>query len=382
LLVPVRGGTSWLVTRPSPPLDRFAAWPAWPARLLLAALALLLAASALVPIAALKQEAAPRGIIENAAAPMADSEGRPRDHDLAVYDAVIARMQAGEGYYDVVLEEHRKVGFPVRPGFAVRLPTLAWLAATLGDSGLTAAAFVLFVAVVWAWWRRLSSEPGLEPHRAVGIALIVFGAVLGLNRYFFVLHELWAGMLLALALALYRPGQRWGWTLALAALALAIREHVLPFVLLAGAMALWWRNWREAAAWLLLAALFLVALIQHHQQIALGVLPGDLPSAPWLVLRGLSGWLSNVVLSSNLRFLPHWLAGPLVALMVLGWSAWATRLGTFATLLFLGYGLAFMIAGRPDNYYWGAVIAPPMFLGLAFAVPGFKSLWQAARLGS
>ena len=44
--------------------------------------------------------------------------------------------------------------------------------------------------------------------------------------------------------------------------------------------------------------------------------------------------------------------------------------------------LAFTIAGRPDNYYWGAVIAPPMFLGLVFAVPGFKSLWQAARLGS
>jgi hypothetical protein len=372
-------GTSQRVTAPVPPLDRFTDWPAWLARLALVVLAMLLVASAMVPIAALKQESAPRGIIENAARPVGD-EGRPRDRDLAVYDAVIARLQGGERYYAVVLEEHRKAAFPVRPGFAVRLPTLAWIAAVLGNTGMTAAAFVLFAAVVWAWWRRLGGELGLRRHLLFGTALILFGAVLGLNRYFFVLHELWSGMLLALALALYRPGERWGATLGLVALALAIREHVLPFVLLAAALALWWRHWREALAWGGLAALFVALLALHHQQVAQGVLPGDPPSYPWLVLRGLSGWLSNIVLSSNLRFLPHWLAGPLVILMVLGWSVWRSRLGTFATLLFLGYGLAFMIAGRPDNYYWGAVIAPSMFLGLAFVVPALRGLRQAARI--
>lgn len=354
-------------------LDRFAGWPAWLARALLAALALLLIASAIVPIEALKQEVAPRGLVGAA------EVERPRDKDLAVYDAVIARLQRGEGYYDVVIEEHRKAAFPVKPGFAVRLPTLAWLAALLGDTGLTLAAIALLGGVVWAWWRRLQAEPGLQSQVAVGTALILFGAVLGLNRYFFVLHELWAGMLLALALALYRPGERWGATFALAALALAIREHVLPFVLLAGALALWWRNWREAAAWALLAGLFIAALMLHHHLVAVRTLPSDQPSMPWLVLRGLSGWLSNVVLSSNLRFLPHWLAGPLVVLMTFGWAAWRSRLGTFGALLFLGYGAAFMIAGRPDNYYWGAVVAPPMFLGLAFAAPGLRSLWRAAR---
>lgn len=358
---------------PAAPLDRFSEWPAWLARLLLVALALLLVASAVVPISALKQDIAPRGLV--GAAPVE----RPRDRDLAVYDAVIARLRQGEPYYDVVMEEHRKAGFPVKPGFAVRLPTLAWLATALGDTGLTLAAFALFAAVVWAWWRRLAAEPGLAGQVAFGTALILCGAVLGLNRYFFVLHELWAGMLLALALALYRPGERWVWPLALAALALAIREQVLPFVLLAGALALWWRNWREAAAWGLLAALFVAALLLHHHLVALRTLASDQPSAPWLVLRGLSGWLSNIVLSSNLRFLPHWLAGPLVVAMTFGWIAWRSRLGTFGALLFLGYGLAFMIAGRPDNYYWGAVVAPPMFLGLAFVAPGLRSLWQAAR---
>lgn len=52
--------------------------------------------------------------------------------------------------------------------------------------------------------------------------------------------------------------------------------------------------------------------------------------------------------------------------IVLGWCGWRSPAGAFGSLLFLGYGVAFMIGGRADNFYWGAVIAPPMFIGLAF----------------
>lgn len=360
--------------------NRFAAWGATPARLLLLALALLIAASALVPIKAAHQVVATRGLIEAITDGARAGEARPRDADLQVYDAVIARLGKGENYYALVAEEHRKAGYPVRPGFAVRLPTLAYISAWLGETGLTVAAFGLLAAVVWAWWARLGVEPGLKRYQALGTALIFLGASLGLNRYYFALHELWAGMLLALAMALHRPGQKWGAALAVAALALAIREHVLPFVLLMGALALWRRHWAEAAAWGALVAAFLAGLALHHHYVALQVLPTDRPSPPWLVLRGLSGFLSNVVLSGNLRFLPHWLAGPLVMLMIFGWAAWQHPSGAFATLLFLGYGLAFMIAGRPDNFYWGMVITPPMYLGLAFVPAGLIALWQAARL--
>jgi hypothetical protein len=76
--------------------------------------------------------------------------------------------------------------------------------------------------------------------------------------------------------------------------------------------------------------------------------------------------------------LPHWLAGPLVMLMVFGWASWRSAAGSFATLLYLGYGLAFMIASRGDNYYWGFIVAPAMFIGLAFVPTGLKSLWRAA----
>ena len=99
-----------------------------------------------------------------------------------------------------------------------------------------------------------------------------------------------------------------------------------------------------------------------------------------MALRGLSGWLSNVVLSSNLRFLPHWLAGPVVLLSILGWAGWKRELGAFATLLYLGYGLTFMIVGRPDNFYWGAIVAPALFAGLAFTPRALGSLWRAASV--
>jgi hypothetical protein len=129
----------------------------------------------------------------------------------------------------------------------------------------------------------------------------------------------------------------------------------------------------------MLALVFLATLSVHLHLIEAQVLPSDPPSSSWLVMRGLSGWLSNVVLSSNIRSLPHWLAGPMVVLMVFGWAAWRTAAGSFATLLFLGYGLFFMIAGRGDNFYWGAMIAPAMFLGLAFVPDGFRALWRSAR---
>jgi hypothetical protein len=372
-LGPPPGAAAW---------DRFAHWPPLRARLALLALLLMLIASALVPIEAGKPVAT-AGFIDNITGAKTDLPERPRDEDLALYDRVIERIHHGENYYDFIAAEHRKANYPVTPGFAVRLPTLAYLDAWLGDTGQTLCAIALMLAVLVAWWRRLGPQPDGEPggdsHRALTIALLFVGVSLGLNRYYFVLHELWAGMLLALSFGLHRPGRRWAGALAVAALALAIREHALPYVLLMAAMAFWRRDWKEGAAWGALALAFLAALAVHLQIVAAQVLPSDRSSDSWLAMRGLSGWLSTVVLSSNLRFLPHWLAGPAVVLMVTGWAGWRSPAGLFGTFLFLGYGLAFMIAGRPDNFYWGAMIAPAMFIGLTFAPQAVRSLARAAQ---
>jgi len=365
-----------LTSLAAPDWDRFAHWRAWPARLALLALLVLLVAAAVAPIHAGKSTVKTQGFVENVAG--AKAPERKRDDDLALYDVAIERIRKGENYYDFILTEHRQAQYPVTPGLAVRLPTLAYLDAWLGDAGQIVAALALLAATMLVWWRRLGEEPGWRQKRILAMAFLFVGTSLGLNRYLFTLHELWSGMLLVLSFGLHRPGRKWVGALAAAALAVAIREHALPFILLMGAMAFWRRDWKEGAAWSALALVFLAFLYWHLSIVAAQVLPSDRPSAPWITFRGLSGWLSNVVLSSNLRYLPHWLAGPALILMVFGWTGWKSAAGTFGALLYLGYGLAFMIAGRPDNYYWGAMVAPAMFLGLAFMPQALSSLTRAA----
>ena len=126
------------------------------------------------------------------------------------------------------------------------------------------------------------------------------------------------------------------------------------------------------------ASRFVVAMAVHLNLVAAMVRPDDPASASWLTLRGLNGWLSLVVLSSNLRWLPSVVAGPLVLLAVLGWSGWRSAAGAFGTLLYLGYGAAFMVAGRPDNFYWGMMVAPALLIGLAFAPMALRGLAGAA----
>ncbi|MEY2944059.1 MAG: hypothetical protein RLY97_2073, partial [Pseudomonadota bacterium] len=192
-----------------PKWDRFAHYPRGRALWLLIAMLSMLIASAFVPLTVGKGEvASPPPLSVGSDADVAKAKARPRDDDLKLYDTAIARIAKGENYYDFIVSEHRKAAYPVRPGIAVRLPTLAYLDAWMGVNGdasapvAMAAAVALMLAVIAAWWRRLGDEACSERQRLFGTVLMFLGASLGLNRYYFVLHELWAGMLLALAMGL------------------------------------------------------------------------------------------------------------------------------------------------------------------------------------
>lgn len=369
----------------------FSLWPAWLARLALVALVALVVAAAIAPVGRpgsdpdARHETFGDALTQSANATVDKSTGD--DEDIALYKAAVRRIRAGENYYAFIVSEQRARDYPVNPGIAVRLPTLAYLDAWLGSMGQIVAAMLLMVGVIWAWWRKFSESPELKRLRRMATAMVFVGASLGLNRYYFVLHELWAGMLVALSFGLHRigtrgQGGRWIAAWLAAALALAIREHTLPYVLLMGATALWQRNWKEVGAWAVLVALFFTGLAWHLSMIAAQILPSDPHGPAWLVMRGLPGWLGNVVQSSNLRWLPHWLAGPAVILMTFGWLGWNTRAGVVAFLLSAGYGLAFVLAGRWDNFYWGAMVAPVMFAGIVFAPRALAGLVAAARLPS
>ena len=352
----------------APAYDRFAHWSRGRALALVVGFGLLLLA------AVWSAPAAPERVAPSAPA---SADRAPRDTDLRLYDRISERVAAGESYYAAATEEQRARNFPVRPGLAVRLPTLALLSASLGNAGMMALAALLGVGVAAAWWRRLGDEPGGAGRRLAALLLLAIGTLLGLKPQYLALHEVWAGLLLALGGGLHRPG-RWHAAWLPIALALAIRELALPFVLLLAAMAMWRRDWRETAAWTALVALFAVGLAWHLDLVGQHLTTADRPSPSWLAFRGLAGWTGNIIEASVLQVLPYQAAAPLALLPLLGWAGWNSPAGRFHALLFAGYGLFFMLAGRAGNFYWALIVVPAWFVGYAFLPMALRSLLVSA----
>lgn len=302
----------------------------------------------------------------------------PANTDLILYEAIVSRLAAGETYYPATAEELRVGIYPLKPFIAFRLPTLAVVAARIGRPGLMALQWALFTAMLIAWWTRLDGEFADGRRRVSAVMLAAAGVAVAVTGRYLYLHEVWAGALVALSLALHRP-ERWGWSVAVAALALAIRELALPYVLLMAALALWRRDWREFGAWAVVTLLFGVAMWLHQAAVAEVVLPSDPPSPGWAALGGWAGMLRTFYLAGPLRWLPAVAAAPIIILSLFGWASWKSPTGLAATLMYVGYGLAFMLFGRANNFYWGLIVAPAFLVGLAFLPRAFSDLALAAR---
>jgi hypothetical protein len=307
-----------------------------------------------------------------------------RDPDFRLYRTINARVAAGEGYYEVAADEQRSEGYPLRPFITFRLPTLAWINAAIGASGMRLLIWGLMAFTSFAWWKRLDGvfdDPG---RRIVAMLLLVSGLTLHARPELIVLHDLWAGLLVCLSFALHRE-DRW-WPSMIAALAaVLIREITFPFVLLMAASALWRRRGSEVAGWAAMIALFVAAMFFHAQSVAAVVQPGDPGSQGWARFGGWAFFKFAVQESTALRAVPGWLSATLIPLSILGWASWRSHTGAIGFLLISGYALIFMTLGRPENFYWGLAIAPAFLMGLAFlrtALPDlFAAAWTRAPAG-
>jgi hypothetical protein len=47
--------------------------------------------------------------------------------------------------------------------------------------------------------------------------------------------------------------------------------------------------------------------------------------------------------------------------------------------MYAGYGVAFMLFGRANNFYWGFIVTPAFLVGLAFLPRALSDLVSAAR---
>jgi hypothetical protein len=260
----------------------------------------------------------------------------------------------------------------------VRLPTLAWLIAALGADWALHLLRLLALVAIAALTLRMRAVLPSKPLWAAATMLAAAGMTLLTVPAMVYWHESWSALLLVLSLACRLQG-RWGVSLLLGLVATLFRELALPYLAVMALLA--WREGsrREALAWGAAAFLFLLALAAHAASLSGYLIDSDPASPGWARAGGWPLVLSFVHLSTLFAFLPLPLVAIFLPLALLGWAGIAN--GTFdrGAILMLGYALAFMLVGRPDNFYWGIMVAPLLPLGLAFAPRALRDLWSSAR---
>lgn len=346
------------------PLSRLPRWAAGLVLVLLAA-AMIWSVGATRPLAEAEAARVAASTAEVTAAP-SQAPAKPKG-DLALYARIAERMAAGEGYYDAAMDEQRASNYPTTPFVSVRQPTLAWMQALIGVAGVRYLEFALVLACLWAAQQKLAAMASVSlPERLGALMLLVLGGAAVVVPKAGLIHELWAGLALTLALLLYRP-DRWWPALLAAAAAIAVRELAVPFVLLWLVFALAARRWAEAAGVAALLALFAAGMTAHAFAVEAGRLASDPASQGWDALIGYGLPLMALTRLTGLMLLPVTAAAPLALLPLVGWAGIGGRLGLFALLWSAGTFTMIALFARPDNFYWAQLALPAYGIGLAFA---------------
>ncbi len=297
--------------------------------------------------------------------------------DVMLYESIVAGVRGGGDYYQVTATALRAGDYPLRPFVTFRLPTLAVVMAMLPPFVILVILYGLVSAVVLAWYARLRTAIERPPPQAIALVLLIGGMIAFLQPSLATFHEIWAGLLIALSLALRRPG-RWITPVAIGLIAMLIRETAALYVMVMVGMALIDGERREALGWA--AALGVLAVVVAGHAFAVGqvVGPADPASPGWAGLLGFGFFVKTMSISTALSLAPAWLSALLVGLALFGWASWRDPLAVRALAVFGAYALLLSLFGRPDTFYWGLLVAPTILIGLAFAPDGLRDLTVAA----
>lgn len=307
----------------------------------------------------------------------AGSGGSRDQTDLMLYDSIVGGVRGGGNYYAVAADALRAGDYPLRPFFTFRLPALAVILASLPEWMPPALLILLATLTALAWALRLAETlPRVLPRIVAGMLLI--GSLIAFFQPALVgFHEIWAGLLVALSLALRRP-ERWVAAAAIGLVAMLIRETAALYVLVMAIVALAEGHRREAIGWGVALAAFAAMLAVHAWAVASVTGPLDPASPGWTGLHGFGLFVKAVSLATALQMLPLWAAAPLVGLTLLGWAAWRDPLGLRMIVVLLGYALAIALFARLDTFYWGLMVAPVLLVGLVFVPDALGELLSRA----
>jgi hypothetical protein len=304
--------------------------------------------------------------------------------DVQLYHDQVVFARDPSTYYARVTDDQRRRDYPLRPFVTVRPIPLAFVLAWL-PGGESTGRFLLgaLAALVAGLWTVRLVEPLGAPGAAIAGVALAGGVVAAFTPNGYLMHECWAGLLIALSLALYPGGS--GRPLRLAASLFAalaaglVRELALPFLGVMALMALVERRPKEAFLWLAAIGLCLLALFAH----ALAVIRHTLPADPGMTWVRLGGW--GFVLAADrwhpVLALKPWLPAVMVPPALAGSLAWGGPVGRRLAFTLFGYVVGFLVVGRPENVYWGLMIAPLLPLGWAGAVAAVAGLAASLRGG-
>ncbi len=207
--------------------------------------------------------------------------------DTVLYTRILERIHDGETYYSVTGEELRKRGYASRSVFNWRLPVLAWSLGHLpsAKAGQVLAIILAFLTLL-TWMTVFHQNQYTLKQFAAGGLLLTGPVIYSLLPGPFLMHEFWAGTLIALSLATY--GRGWRYTSVICGLtALFLRELTLPFVCVMMGLAYIERRRGEALVWLLGILTFGGELFLHWSIVSKLITEKDLAlKGGWVVFGG------------------------------------------------------------------------------------------------
>ncbi|WP_445192499.1 hypothetical protein ACT009_00710 [Sphingomonas sp. Tas61C01] len=303
-----------------------------------------------------------------------DPANRAEDQsDVVLYETIVEGVRHGGSYYPVTADALRAGNYPLRPFVTFRLPTLAMVQAALPAFVTTALLYLLAAATALAWFARLREAFARPPPVIAAMALLAGGMMAFVQPDLVAFHEVWAGLFVALSLAVRRPG-RWMPAVAFGLVAVLVRETAGLYLALMAAIAWIEGDRREALGWAAAIGVLALAVGLHAHAVAQVVRPLDPASPGWSGLLGFGFFVRTMTISTALGLAPLWLAAPLVGLALFGWAAWRDPLGLRVLAITAGYALVLALFGRTDTFYWGLLVAPTLLVGLAFALDGVRDL--------
>jgi hypothetical protein len=286
--------------------------------------------------------------------------------DFRCYYGIVEKIHSGEGYYNAAHKELQDRGYPTHSVFNWRLPLLAMFIGRLPNPE-TAKFFAIFLSLFSLWlWIDISIKKLSILRIAAGTIPLSGLAVYSLVGTAFLMHELWAGILISISLFAYGKGWR-ALSLASGILSLFIRELALPFVAIMFFSSLLERKRGEAAVWFSGLTAFFIALSLHAMLVKeVTNSGGNLDFGQWFAFSGWTFVLATIHTQPFLIVSPSWCTAALAPLALIGFLGWRDPVGLRTGQTITIYVLIFLFIGQSINAYWGLLYCNLIPLGLLY----------------